>query len=86
LFGTVYCWASEIVGEIVSSHGSVRGYEEPRALLKINYGNEYKIAAAYMDTALKWSELKPKDNASLHKFSNLLVCCKNVVDGKLFYG
>ena len=58
-----------------------RGYQEARALLKRNYGNEYKIAAAYMDKVLKWPELKPEDNLNLHRFSILLVCCKNVMDG-----
>jgi hypothetical protein len=62
----------------------VRGYQEARALLKRNYGNEYKIAAAYMDKVLKWPELKPEDNVNLHKFSILLVCCGNVMDGNDF--
>ncbi|CAB4025027.1 Hypothetical predicted protein, partial [Paramuricea clavata] len=62
----------------------VRGYQEARALLKRNYGNEYKITAAYMDKVLKWPELKPEDNVNLHKFSILLVCCKNVMDGNDF--
>jgi hypothetical protein len=62
----------------------VRGYQEARALLKRNYGNEYKIAAAYMDKVLKWPELKPEANVNLHKFSILLVCCGNVMDGNDF--
>lgn len=62
----------------------VRGYQEARALLKRNYGNEHKIATAYMNKVLKWPELKPEDNVNLHKFSILLVCCKNVMDGNEF--
>ena len=60
-----------------------RGYQEARALLRRNYGNEYKIAAAYVDKVLRWPELKPEDNVNLHRFS-ILVCCKNVMDGNEF--
>jgi hypothetical protein len=37
-----------------------------------------------VDKVLKWPELKPEDNVNLHKFSILLVCCKNVMDGNDF--
>jgi hypothetical protein len=37
-----------------------------------------------MDKVLKWPELIPEDNVNLHKFSILLVCCKNVMDGNEF--
>ena len=61
-----------------------RSYQEARALLKRNYGNEYRIAAAYMEKVLKWPDIKPEDNQNLHRFSILLVCCKNVMDGNEF--
>ena len=61
-----------------------RGYQEARALLKRNYGNEHKIAAANMDKVFRWPELKPEDNVNLHRFSILLVCCKNLMDGNEF--
>ncbi len=65
-------------------HMTERGYQEARALLKRNYGNEYRIAAAYMEKVLKWPDIKPEDNQNLHRFSILLVCCKNVMDGNEF--
>lgn len=56
-----------------------RGYREARRLLKKNYGNEYKISAAYMEKLARWPDLKSVATAALHKLSIFLLCCKNVM-------
>ena len=56
-----------------------QGYNEARRLLTYHYGNEYKIAAAYVDKALKWPQVKAEDAKSLHSFSIFLTGCNNVM-------
>lgn len=58
--------------------GEVR-YEEPKKLLKKKYGNEYKIATAFVNKALLWPALKPEDSKSFHKFAVYLISCKNAM-------
>lgn len=56
-----------------------RGYDEARKLLTYYYGNEQKIAAAYVDKAIKWPPIKAEDAKSLHSFSIFLTGCNNVM-------
>ncbi|KAK0147978.1 hypothetical protein N1851_012345 [Merluccius polli] len=56
-----------------------RGYNEARKLLTYHYGNEQKIAAAYVDKAVKWPQIKAEDAKSLHSFSIYLTGCNNVM-------
>lgn len=56
-----------------------RGYDEARKLLAYHYGNEQKIAAAYVDKAIKWPPIKAEDAKSLHSFSIFLTGCNNVM-------
>ena len=56
-----------------------QGYSEARKLLTYHYGNEQKIAAAYVDKAVKWPQIKSEDAKSLHSFSIFLTGCNNVM-------
>lgn len=56
-----------------------QGYEEARKLLTYHYGNEQRIAAAYVDKAVKWPQIKAEDAKSLHSFSIFLTGCSNVI-------
>lgn len=58
---------------------SQQGYSEARRLLTYHYGNEQKIAAAYVDKAVKWPPIKAEDAKSLHSFSIFLTGCNNVM-------
>ena len=55
------------------------GYREARRLLKEKYGQNYKIAAAYVDRLTKGPPLKTEDGGALQKFSILLTSCKNAL-------
>ena len=55
------------------------GYREARRLLKEKYGQNYKIAAAYVDRLTKGPPLKAEDGGALQKFSVLLTSCKNAL-------
>ena len=56
-----------------------RGYSEAMQLLKRRYGNEMKIANAYLDKALNWTAVKPDDGKSLHAYSLYLRECLNAM-------
>ena len=56
-----------------------QGYNEARKLLTYHYGNEQKIAVAYVDKAVKWPQVKAEDAKSLHSFSIFLTECNIVM-------
>ncbi len=56
---------------------SGQGYERAKNLLKEHFGNEMKIAAAYMEKAMTWPMMRVDDiNAlqSFNLFKGLLQC------------
>ena len=55
------------------------GYREARRLLKEKYGQNYKIAAAYVDQLTKGPPLKTGDGGALQKFCVLLTSNKNAL-------
>ncbi|KAL7857229.1 hypothetical protein SRHO_G00161280 [Serrasalmus rhombeus] len=57
-----------------------QGYKEARKLLTYHYGNEQRIAAAYVEKTVKWPQIKAEDAKSLHSFSIFLTGCNNVVN------
>lgn len=60
---------------------SDRGYQRAKTLLQDRFGNEQRIATAYMDKALGWSSLKPEDVKALRAFALFLrVCCNAMED------
>lgn len=57
---------------------SVQGYQRAKSLLAEHFGNEYKIASAYMDKIDSWPLVKAEDVKSLKSFSLFLRECSNV--------
>lgn len=56
-----------------------RGYTEAQQLLKKHFGNEMKIANAYVEKALDWTAIKVDDGKSLHAYALYLTECCNVM-------
>ena len=46
-----------------------RGFRKAKSLLQEHFGNEHKIATAYMETALSWSSIKPDDTKTLQAYT-----------------
>ena len=59
---------------------SDRAYNEARRLLQRHYGDELKIANAYLDKALKWPQIKSEDGKALRAYALFLVGCRNTMD------
>ena len=58
-----------------------RGYQRARTLLKERFGNEQKIATAYMEKAFGWPSVKSEDLEALQAFALFLrVCCNAMED------
>ena len=55
------------------------GYVEARRLLKQKYGQNYKIATAYVDRVTNGPSIKSEDGEALQKFSIFLTSCKNAL-------
>ena len=59
---------------------SSRGYVKAKALLKEHYGNEQKVAAAYMERALSWPTIKTEDVKALQEYGLFLRGCCNALE------
>lgn len=57
-----------------------RGFTTAKSLLQQHFGNEFKIATAYMDKALSWSSIKPDDTKSLQAYALFLRGCCNAME------
>ena len=57
-----------------------RGYQKARELLQEHYGNQFKIANAYIEKALSWSPIKPEDPKALEAFGLYLRGCCNAME------
>ena len=55
------------------------GYQEARRLLKARYGQNYKIATAYVSRVTNGPPIRHEDGKALQKFSVLLTSCKNTL-------
>ncbi len=60
------------------------GYKEAMRLLHKTYGDPYKVATAYVEKVLKWSEIKRNDAKGLAQLSMFLIEC-NVAMRTLSY-
>lgn len=60
------------------------GYAQAKQLLQEHFGNEYKIATAYMEKVLAWPSIKSEDVNTLQAYSLFLRSCCNVME-KLQY-
>ncbi|XP_061078452.1 protein regulator of cytokinesis 1-like [Conger conger] len=56
-----------------------RGYREAKKLLKVHFGNGYKISMVYIDKALNWPTIKSDDGEALHSFGLYLIGCLNAM-------
>ena len=67
--------------ELVRSclHMSDGGYRKAKSLLREHFGNEHKIATAYMESALSWPSIKPDDTKDLHAYALFLRGCCNAM-------
>ncbi|XP_037620552.1 uncharacterized protein LOC119485230 [Sebastes umbrosus] len=61
-----------------------RGYAVAKGLLQEHFGNQYKIATAYIEKALAWQIIKSEDVKALQAYSLFLRGCCNVM-GELQY-
>jgi len=57
-----------------------RGYVQAKALLKEHFGNEFKIATAYIEKVLGWPSVKSEDVSSLHSYALFLRGCCNAME------
>lgn len=61
------------------------GYVMAKELLQKHFGNQYKIASAYMEKALAWQSIKSEDVKTLQAYSLFLRGCCNVIGGAPVY-
>ena len=57
-----------------------RGFIVAKALLQEHFGNDYKIANAYIEKALAWPAIKSEDVKSLQAYALFLRGCLNVME------
>ena len=57
-----------------------RGFTVAKALLQEHFGNNYKIADAYIERALTWPIIKSEDVKSLQAYALFLRGCLNVME------
>ncbi|KAK0139489.1 hypothetical protein N1851_023681 [Merluccius polli] len=60
------------------------GYSQAKLLLQQHFGNEFKIATAYIEKVLAWPTVKAEDVNTLQNYSLFLRSCCNVME-KLKY-
>ena len=56
------------------------GYEVAKGLLQEHFGNQYKIATAYMEKALAWQSIKSEEVKALQAYSLYLRGCCNAME------
>ncbi len=56
-----------------------KGYKEAKHLLHLHYGNELKIATAYLEKALKWPQIKTEDSKGMKTYALFLIGCRNTM-------
>lgn len=57
-----------------------RGYAQAKMLLQEHFGDEQRVAAAYMDKALSWTPIKSEDVTVLQDYSLFLRGCSNAMN------
>lgn len=57
-----------------------RGYVRAKVLLQEHFGNEQKVASAYMNKALSWPQIKTEDVDALQEYTLFLRGCSNVMN------
>lgn len=59
---------------------SDRGHAKAKALLREHFGNEQKMATAYMEKVLAWASIKSDDSKALQAYSLFLRGCCNAME------
>lgn len=59
---------------------SAHGYVVAKGLLQNHFGNEYKIAAAYMERALAWPTIQAEDVKAFQAYALFLRGCCNAME------
>ncbi|CAB3988357.1 uncharacterized protein LOC111325144 [Paramuricea clavata] len=75
-------YTTEEVQELMRSCSAMdpeRGYLEARKLLKKRFGQNYRIATAYVDKLTKGPVIKREDNAAIQRLSVQLTSCMNTL-------
>lgn len=63
-----------------------RVYTEAKRLLKKHFGDEIKVASAYLEKALNWTAIKADDGKALHAYAMYLRgCCNAMQDLQYIY-
>ena len=57
-----------------------KGYSIAKKLLQEHYGDELQIASAYIDKALKWSQIKSDDGKALKTYAMFFIGCRNTME------
>lgn len=68
----------ELVKSCIHMESSA-GYAKAKEMLKEFYGDDYKIAEAYIKEALDWQTIKSEDGAALQSFALFLTGCFNTM-------
>ncbi|KAM4561412.1 uncharacterized protein V3H82_015431 [Fundulus diaphanus] len=55
------------------------GYAKAKQMLQDYFGDDYKIAEAYLKEAMDWQAIKPEDGAALQSFALFLTGCSNTM-------
>ena len=55
------------------------GYTKAKLMLKEFFGDDFKIAEAYIKEALDWPTIKPEDGVALQSFALFLTGCSNTM-------
>ncbi|KAL7841314.1 hypothetical protein SRHO_G00250050 [Serrasalmus rhombeus] len=55
------------------------GYAKAKQMLQDYFGDDYKIAEAYLKEAMDWQTIKPEDGAALQSFALFLTGCSNTM-------
>lgn len=63
---------------------SDRSFQTAKHLLKENYGNEYRIANAYIEKALSWAPIKAEDPKALQAYTLFLRSCCNSMESMMY--
>lgn len=60
-----------------------RGFETAKALLQEHFGNETRIAAAYMEKVINWPVIKVENVSTLQDYALFLHGCNNAMSDLL---
>ena len=55
------------------------GYMEAKRLLKVHFGDEFKLTSAYIDKALNWMNIPADNGEALQKYALFLRSCFNLM-------